>query len=293
MKHWREFAVLAVACTQLCLEITAQQPPSASAAKHEDQAQQAYIGFDRNHYPGNDALPRLRRYFAFSSYWLNIPPGATKNSWVGKRAQIEEAGFGFLVLFNGRLNDELKKTGNAAELGRSDAEAAIAAAGKEGFPRGTIIFLDIEEGGRLLTAQRAYVLAWVDRISNSDFKAGVYCSGIATEAGDSGSITANDLRDHAEGRSIALWVANDACPPSPGCTIPEKGLFPTQSGVADPSVWQYAQSPHRKDIAQGCPRNYATDGNCYGAEAVRESSIFVDLDVAAEADPSHGRTGQR
>jgi hypothetical protein len=271
----------------------AQEPSRPAAAKGVDQAAQTYFGFDRNHYPGNDALPMLRRSFAFASYWLNIPPGATRNSWEGKRVQVEAAGFGFLVLFNGRLNEELKKAGTAAELGRSDADAAIAAARREGFPPGTLVFLDLEEGGRLLPEQRAYLFAWVDRVSKSDFKAGVYCSGIAAEAGDSGSITANDIRTHAEGREIALWIANDACPPSPGCTIPEKALLPAQSGIAEASVWQYAQSPRRKDIARGCPRNYASDQNCYGAEEVRQSSIFVDLDAATEADPSHGRTGQK
>ncbi len=31
----------------------------------------------------------------------------------------------------------------------------------EGFPRGTIIFLDIEEGGRLTPAYHAYLTDWV------------------------------------------------------------------------------------------------------------------------------------
>jgi hypothetical protein len=35
----------------------------------------AYLGFDRNVYPGDDALPVLRKTFVFAGYWLGPPPG--------------------------------------------------------------------------------------------------------------------------------------------------------------------------------------------------------------------------
>ena len=109
-----------------------------------------YLGFDQNDYPGDNLLPALHRSFSYTGYWLNNPPGANNNSWTGKRAVLKANGFGFMILYNGRLDKELKGK-DAAVLGRSDATAAVAAAKREGFAPGAILFLDQEEGGRLLS----------------------------------------------------------------------------------------------------------------------------------------------
>src|SRR6266436_7759487 len=77
--------------------------------RSQTEGKTAYLGFDRNEYPGDETLVALRRKFSFTGYWLNTPPGATGNSWAGKRDAARAAGFGFLVLFNGRLDAELKK----------------------------------------------------------------------------------------------------------------------------------------------------------------------------------------
>src|SRR5262245_9700929 len=108
---------------------------------------QSFIGFDRNDYPGDALLPTLRKNFLYTSYWLNNPPGETANSWTGKRTILKQNGFGFLVLFNGRLNAQFKGQ-DAAALGAADGKAAAAAARREGFARNVLIFLDQEEGGR-------------------------------------------------------------------------------------------------------------------------------------------------
>src|SRR5436190_22492491 len=62
----------------------------------------SYLGFDRNDYPGDDSLNELHKAFDYTGYWLNNPPGAKANTWRGKRMRLRTAGFGFLVLFNGR-----------------------------------------------------------------------------------------------------------------------------------------------------------------------------------------------
>ena len=250
--------------------------------------EQSSVGFDRNEYPGDVHLAQLRKTFSFSGYWLNPPPGATQNTWVGKRAPLREAGFGFLVLFNGRLDAELKKAPDPGEPGRSDAETAVAVARREGFPPKTIIFLDQEEGSRMLPEQKAYIYAWVDSVNAAGFRAGIYCSGI--EVSDDGArvITAEDLRQNAADRQITYWVSNDTCPPSPGCTVPGKAPRAAESGIAFAEVWQYAQSPKRRDVAHGCPKNYARDLNCYPPD-LEKDKLFVDLDFATEADPSAGR----
>jgi hypothetical protein len=250
----------------------------------------AYLGFDRNIYPGDAALRLLRQSFSFSWYWLNAPPGERANTWQGKREILNSSGFGFLVLFNGRVDRELKSLSISKAFGTRDAAVATESARKEAFPAGTIIFLDQEEGGRMLPEQQAYVYAWVDGVNASGFRAGVYCSGIpASESGGATVVTANDLQVNAGIRKIVYFVYNDSCPPSPGCEFPGSPLLPRQSGVTFASIWQFAQSPRRRELTSGCPSHYAEDGNCYAPLFRRADQIEIDVDSATSADPSSGR----
>jgi hypothetical protein len=249
-------------------------------------AQGPYRGFDRNDYPGDANLAMLRRTFAYTGFWLNKPPGAISNSWSGKRETLKLAGFGFLVLFNGRLYNDLRHAPSA--LGQKDAIAAVSAARREGFPSGTVIFLDIEQGGRMLPEQKTYIYRWIDEVSDAGFRAGVYCSGIPAKEGKSSIVTAEDIRANAEGREIVYWVTNDVCPPSPGCSLTRTALAPSHSGVAFAEVWQFAQSPRRKDFGRMC-RNYSLDGNCYPPGMDSSSGLHVDVNTATSADPSNGR----
>jgi hypothetical protein len=266
--------------------------PDHDSQKARPAAPRSYYGFDRNDYPGDENLTWLRKTFAYAGFWLNAPPGAAANSWAGKRNLVEQAGFGFLVLFNGRLDADLKKSADAANLGQADAAVAVEAARREGFPAGTVIFLDVEEGGRMLPEQKAYIYAWVDGVSTGGFRAGVYCSGIVASEGHGVTVvTANDLREHAGKRQILYWVANDSCPPAPGCGLPKTTPSPAQSGIAFAEVWQFAQSPRRPEMTRKCVAKYAPDQNCYAPGGSDKNKIALDLDTATEADPSHGRTG--
>ena len=247
-----------------------------------------YLGFDRNTYPGDVDLKALRQTFSYTGYWLNHPPGEKTNTWAGHRAAVESAGFGFLVLFNGRLYAELKSVANATKLGTSDAQAATAAAHREGFPAHTIIFLDQEQGGRMLPEQKAYIYAWVDAVTAAGFHAGIYCSGIAAKD-DNNVVTAEDIHQSAGARQIVYWAINDACPPAPGCAFPKNPPSPAESGVSFAEVWQFAQSPQRKDVATHCS-NYSRDGNCYPPGIPAALQLYVDVNTATSPDPSNGRS---
>jgi Rv2525c-like, glycoside hydrolase-like domain len=266
---------------------------SGFAHPHENQALDAspaaYLGFDSNNYPGDAALPVLRRNFSFAGYWLNRPPGGASIPWSGKRALLVRAGFGFLVLFNGRIERDLKNLKRAAQLGSSDAALAVNAAIREGFHPGTIIFVDQEEGGEMEPDQMAYLLAWTDAVDAAHFRAGIYCSGIPASAGADGMvITANDIRRRAANREISFFVYNDACPPSPGCAISNRPPAPSESGVPFASVWQFAQSPHRHQYTAACRATYNRAGNCY-PPGLPQSSALIDLDSATSPDPSAAR----
>jgi hypothetical protein len=248
----------------------------------------AYLGFDRNDYPGDASLSALRHTFTFTGFWLNNPPGAKSNSWAGKRQRVRRAGFGFLVLFNGRTYAQLQ--GRApAEQGASDGRAAVAAARREGFPPSTIIFLDQEEGGRLLQEQRLYLHAWIDTVNASGYQAGVYCSAVPFREGDGTVvITAEDIRRNAAQRKLYYWVSNDACPPSPGC-MTDPPLNPANSGFPFAEVWQYAQSPRRKEMTAACANTYNNDGECYVPGISEQNKLQLDLNIATTSDPSRGR----
>jgi len=251
------------------------------------QVSSAYLGFDRNTYPGDANLKALHETFSYTGYWLNNPPAEHTNTWAGHRAVMESAGFGFLVLFNGRVYAELKSVANAKRVGASDAQDAAAAARREGFPAHTIIFLDQEQGGRMLPEQKAYIYAWVDAITAAGFRAGIYCSSIATKD-DGNVVTAEDIRHSAAGRHIVYWAINDACPPAPGCAFPKAPPSPAQSGVSFAEVWQFAQSPQRRDVAGHCT-NYSRDANCYPPGVSPAQQLHVDVNTATSPDPSHGR----
>jgi len=251
----------------------------------------SYLGFDRNTYPGDADLKALHETFSYTGYWLNNPPGEKTNTWRGHRAAVESAGFGFLVLFNGRLyadlkSAELKSVARATKLGNSDGQAAAAAARGEGFPEHTIIFLDQEQGGRMLPEQKAYIYAWVDAVTAAGFRAGVYCSGIPSPD-DQNVVTAEDIRANGGSRQIVYWAINDSCPPAPGCTFPVHPPSPEQSGVSFAEIWQFAQSPKRKDVAASC-QGYSHDGECY-APGLERQQIHLDVNSATSPDPSHGR----
>ena len=250
-----------------------------------------FLGMDRNEYPGDAAMKTLRHTFAFTGYWLNNPPGESQNSWQGHHQVIDTMGFGFLLLFNGREYAAIKASGDATRLGMNDAAAAVQSARRESFPKRAIIFLDQEQGGRMLPEQRAYIHAWADAVVREGYRAGIYCSGIAfRESSKILVVTADDIRENAGGRELHFFASNDHCGPSPGCVFRQPPPRPADSGVAFANVWQYAQSPRRPDMTAACRQTYAADGNCYAPGFAPNSGVHLDVDTADSADPSQART---
>jgi hypothetical protein len=245
-----------------------------------------YFGFDRNDYPGDDALPFLRKTFSFTGYWLSAPPAEKRNSWLGKRALLQSQGFGFVVLFNGRESRTLRNSADALQKATLDAQSAVKFAEEEGFAKGTVIFLDIEEGGRLPAHYHEYLQAWSNTLAKAGYRAGVYCSAIQVDEGQGVHITtAQDIQAHITPPGLAYWVYKDACPPAPGCAFPANPPQSAQSGFSAATIWQYAQSPRRKEFTVGCAASYAADGNCY-APGDAQHRWFLDANVATTPDPS-------
>jgi hypothetical protein len=234
---------------------------------------------------GDAALPVLRESFSFSGYWLTPPPSETQNTWTGKRKVLHEQGFGFLLLARGRAPSTIQSDAN--EMGIADARQAARNARQQGFEVGSVVFLDVEEGGRLPPQFHSYLRSWADELVRQQFRPGVYCSGVPVNDGNGSKIvTADDIRSNKGKRDIVFWVFNDVCPPSRGCT--SVGLpGPAKSGVEYAAVWQFVRSPRRKETASACV-GYANDENCY-APIDAAHRWHLDLDVASSNNPSAPR----
>jgi Domain of unknown function (DUF1906) len=244
-----------------------------------------FLGFDRNTYPGDDALPILRKTFAFSGFWLGPPPGEKINTWKGKRELMKSLGFGFAALYSARPQNEVKKDAAAKQKAVIDAKNAAAGAKAEGFAPNTVIFLDIEDGGRLSPTFHTYLRAWADELSRAGYRPGVYCAGIADNEGHGVTIrTADDIKEHMHDRDLVYWVYNDFCPPAPGC-VAAKTPPVANGGVLYAAMWQYVQSPRRRERTAKCASTYNADGNCY-APGDAAHAWFLDLNSANSADPS-------
>src|ERR1700741_4777735 len=111
MPRWRIFFLA------LLLSVSAVLVAIPDGSNRSPQQPSAFLGFDLNEYPGDDALPALHRTFSFTSYWLSPPPEEKQTSWLGKRPLLQSQGFGFVVLYNGRLSKNLKSEADAKQKG--------------------------------------------------------------------------------------------------------------------------------------------------------------------------------
>jgi hypothetical protein len=137
-------------------------------------------------------------------------------------------------------------------------------------------------------AYHAYLRAWADALKVGGYRPGVYCSAIPVKEGKGVTITtADDIRSKEAPREFSYWVYNDVCPPAPGCDPKLRAPSPSKSGIAYASVWQFAQSPRRKEYTSKCATTYAKDGNCYAPEDTARK-WFLDVNSANSADPSSG-----
>ena len=278
------FPLLAAATLLACH--AAPKDSAALAPANAPDAPRYFLGFDRNDYPGDAAMKLLRNDFTFTGFWLGPPPGEKSSSWRGKHKLLRSLGYGFLPLYLGPDSSKLKSERTAQKQGEDDAKKVVASAVAEDFAPGSVIFLDIEEGGRLTPGYHAYLRAWAQELRRAGFRPGAYCSGMPVDEGGGVVITtAEDIAKDARTPAFTLWIYNDQCPPSPGCGFPSEPPNPAKSGIANAAVWQFAQSPRRKEYTARCRAKYAPDGNCY-APSDAKHAWFLDVNSATTADPS-------
>ena len=116
-----------------------------------------------------------------------------------------------------------------AERGRADADDAIAATAREGFPPRSIVFLDIERMEKMPQAMRDYYGAWTKRLlEHGQYRPGVYVHK------DNAQAVYDDVKAAFFAAGVdeepRIWVASGR-----GW---EEGKAPQDVGFAFAGVWQ-------------------------------------------------------
>jgi len=214
----------------------------------------AFAGFDSLAYPGDAMMQWLKSNtnFRFVGFYLAPAPSRPTSGWMGKRNVLIGQGWGLGPLYVGQ--QEPGQPGShilTKAQGKLDGIDAVNLMTQAGFPPGTVVYLDCEQGGAASSAVKAYVGAWVDNVAG--YTPGIYCS--HTTAASLLAIRPN----------VPIWTWNIK-QPAPGPNFPTPA--PGGSGVSQATVWQYYQN---------------TDVTFHGAPV---SHLNIDLDSASVADPS-------
>lgn len=229
--------LLAAACSRAATDV-GRAPATAPA--------RGVPGFDTALYPG-DSTMRLWRTsspYRWVGYYLPSPCHRDA-SWAGTRGRLEAMGWGVAVIYVGQQLWEgapdrspadtgaiiCSRTLLGAEQGRREAEDAIVRTRGDGFPRGTVIYLDIEPMTAITPAMRDYYRAWLERVLGE----GSYRPGVYVHRRNAAEVV-QDLRavyDAAGSApaSLPVWVAA----PDAGFTLQ---AAPAEAGLGAVRVWQ-------------------------------------------------------
>jgi hypothetical protein len=179
---------------QAAAAVTGQDAPLADEAEAG-----TFLGFDTHTYPGDAKMRAWRAApkapYSWVGFYLPAAPCHKGTSWSGKRQPLIEMGWGLAVVYVGQQTWErtprrltpaqlarLEKRGvtcNAdylsADRGVRDGVDAIRKTAAEGFPKGTVIFLDIERMERMPARMRDYYKGWVATVlTDGRFRPGIY-----------------------------------------------------------------------------------------------------------------------
>ena len=214
----------------------------------------AYAGFDRSDCPPLAMMARLKREtnLEFVGFYLSAPSHPV-TTWSGKRAALVAQGWGTAALFVGQ-----QVTGPGSHhvtmiQGQVDSIRACQAMHTEGFPAGSWVYLDLENGPPFTDAQKEYVGAWVDGVEDLGFRAGVYCSYL---------FAAQVALLRPSARIWVFHVKQVTAHPVNGTLFPVPD--PKVSGYHDAVAWQFDDE----------------------ARLTAFGNLACDLDSAAMRDPS-------
>lgn len=215
-----------------------------------------FAGMDTSIYPGDVVMDDLlaNTNLVWCGFYLGPAPSHPDPSWMDRRAHLTRTGWGCAPIYVGQQDGGPGSHTLSTKQGELDAENARFLANAAGFPKGSVIYLDVEAGGALSAGLRDYVTAWVDIVAVLDYVPGIYCSHTTVAS------------INALGLDVRLWVYK-LKPSDVGGQKqqPFKDDEPSDTGITDAVAWQWAQ-------------------NCQ--IVTLNGTLNVDLDTASTADPS-------
>jgi Domain of unknown function (DUF1906) len=205
--------------------------------------------------------------YTWAGYYLPAPCHRD-GSWTGHRATLATDGWGMAVLYVGQQAWDALRTRSTpdgridalpdahsaasraaaapatsastlavtcsqslltAQQGATEADDAVARTAAEGFPRGTVIFLDIEGMTTVPSTMHAYYRAWVARVlADGRFRPGIYTHRANADAIRSGVV--GEYAAAGRGGDAAYWIT--------GGTGFDLDRAPADVGLAYAAVWQ-------------------------------------------------------
>jgi hypothetical protein len=220
---------------------TLADAPVRLAAAVERAMDEQYIGFDTNIYPGDRTMKIWadEGTYDWVGYYLPAPCHRDR-TWSGKRDTLLSMGWGLAVVYVGqqiwKTSKKPKKGATCSnafvsgDRGVTEGHDAIARVAAEGFPHGSVIFLDIERMDRIPASMKAYYKAWTKTVlEDGRYRVGYYThnDNAAEIFGDVKSV----LVAAGETTEPPFWIAGRT-------KIFDTDKMPTDVGHAFAEVWQ-------------------------------------------------------
>ena len=216
-----------------------------------------FAGFDCSGYPGNNTMSWLlaNTNLVWCGYYLAPAPSHRDIGWMGKRPSLSAAGWGIAPVYVGQQITGPGSLNPSTATGQDDGAQAVDYMSSEGFPAGSYVYLDIENGPPFTPPQQAYLAAWSAAVAAGGYNPGVYCS----------HLLAAQIAGLQPCARIWAFRISGIAPGNQSSPFPESD--PAGSGYADAAAWQLIQEC-KIQISPGGP-----------------FSLQIDLDTATTPDP--------
>src|SRR6185437_4900862 len=135
-----------------------------------------FAGFDTAFYPGDGQMAWLKANtnLVWCSYYLAPAPSHRDTTWMGTRATLVAQGWGIAPVYLGQQTTGPGSHNVTPAQGQADGGNAADLMDADGFPAGSTVFLDLENGPPMNPAQSGYVAAWCDALAARNYQPGIY-----------------------------------------------------------------------------------------------------------------------
>jgi hypothetical protein len=137
-----------------------------------------HFGFDTDIFPGVPLMGQIKAStnLEFVGFYLAPAPSHGDASWMAHRGDLAAQGWGFLPVYVGQETVGPGRHNVCGPQGTIDGAEAVTLMRSAGFPAGSYVYLDLENGPPFTAAEAQYVEAWVKLVEGGGYKAGIYGS---------------------------------------------------------------------------------------------------------------------